>query len=94
MECKGIDLKGCKHNGSYNYDFESVCYYCDKEHRQKFKKENDAIDVAKKMARIAIYRAETGLKYGNDMKSSTKVCLQDALSLLQSALNEIEDIRV
>lgn len=94
MECKGIDGIGCKHNGSYNPDIWFVCNDCDNDHRQLVKRQNEAMSIAKKLARMAIYRAETGLKYGDDMKSSTKICLKEAMELLQDALSQIEDIRL
>lgn len=91
MECKGLGGNGCKHNGNYNPDIWFVCDNCDNDHRQKVKMQNETIAIAKKLTRMAVYRAETGLRFGDDMKSSTKICIKEAMELLQDAFNKIED---
>lgn len=93
MECKGLDGNGCKHNGIKS-EIWFVCNDCDNDHREIVKLQNWNMEKAKELARMSMARTSQGLKYGEDMKSSTKICLQDALTLIQRALECLEDIRV
>ena len=49
--------------------------------------------AAKSLTRSAIRRATKGLMYGDDMISSTEVCLLDAIELLAAALKDIREQR-
>ena len=58
--------------------------------------DNKTIDTsaAKSLARNAIRRATKGVMYGDDMISSTEICLLDAIELLSLALKEIKEQRL
>ncbi len=47
-------------------------------------------EEAKEAARNAIQRAIKGVMYGADMESSSVVCFEDAISLLQKALVKLQ----
>lgn len=93
MECMGLDRNGCRHNNVKSQVW-YVCDACDADFREEVKQKNKSIARAKELAGLAIVRASQGLKYGDDMRSSTKVCLQDAAKLLQDALEDLENNRI
>jgi hypothetical protein len=44
----------------------------------------------KQVAELGIAMAQRGLRYGDDMKSSSALCWKDAVELLKEAIRRIE----